>query len=243
MKRVVIVTGANGGIGFATVKAILDKTDFAVLATINENEKNVRSFDTDRVIPCRCDITEPDSGEKLLDCIGAKESEFEIHGLVNNAGINRDSLFLKMDPSRWKEVIDTNLSALFNVTYPIVKYMIDNQPQEQTKYIINISSIIGESGGFGQTNYSAAKAGILGFTKSLALETARFNILVNAIAPGFIKTPMTAAIPDKVKDILFKKIPLGRFGEPEDIANTVLFLMSSRYATGSVLNINGGLYM
>jgi len=242
MKRVVIVTGANGGIGFATVQTILDKTEYDVLATINQNEDKIKSLTTDRLIPCKCDITQDDSGDKILDCIAAKDSQFEIVGLVNNAGINRDSLFVKMNSTQWKEVIETNLSALFNVTYPIVKHMIDNQPPEQVKYIVNISSIIGESGGFGQTNYSAAKAGILGFTKSLALETARYNILVNAIAPGFILTPMTAAIPDKVKEILYKKIPLGRFGDPEDIANTVMFLLSSKYATGGVFNINGGLY-
>ena len=243
MKKVVIVTGANGGIGFATVKTILDKTEYDVLATINQNENKIKSLSTDRLIPCKCDITQDDAGDKILDCIAARDKQFEIMGLVNNAGINRDSLFVKMDSAKWKEVIQTNLSALFNVTHPIVNYIIENQPPEQVKHVVTISSIIGESGGFGQTNYSAAKAGILGFTKSLALETARYNILVNAIAPGFIRTPMTDAIPDKVKDILYKKIPLGRFGDPEDIANTVLFLLSSKYATGGVFDINGGLYM
>lgn len=171
--------------------------------------------------------------EKVLEQFG------RIDILVNNAGITRDKSFKKMSFDEWHKVIDTNLSSAFNTCKIALPAMLEQ------KYgrIINISSVIGQSGGFGQTNYASAKAGLIGFTKSLALETARAGITVNCICPGYIATEMVAAMPESVKEAIIAMVPMKKLGEPEEIAKGVLFICDSGYMTGQSLNLNGGLYM
>jgi 3-oxoacyl-[acyl-carrier protein] reductase len=161
--------------------------------------------------------------------------------LVNNAGITRDNLLMRMKDAEWEDVIDTNLGSLFRVCKAAVKHMI----KAREGRIINIGSVVGLMGNAGQVNYSAAKAGMLGFTRSLARELAPRNITVNAIAPGFIETDMTAALEPAQREALSKQIPLARFGRPEDVAAVAVFLASqaASYMTGQTLNINGGLFM
>ena len=160
--------------------------------------------------------------------------------LVNNAGITRDRSLAKMSPEEWDDVISTNLSSVFHLTSRVLPIMV----KAGSGRIVNISSVIGLHGNFGQANYAAAKAGIVGFTKSAALELARKGITVNAIAPGFIETEMIAAMPDEVRATILAKIPMGRFGRPEEIAQAVAYLVSSSgdYITGQVISIDGGLY-
>jgi len=159
--------------------------------------------------------------------------------LINNAGITRDKSFKKMEASEWNAVIDTNLSSAFNTT----KLALPNMLENGFGRVINISSVIGQSGGFGQTNYAAAKAGLIGFTKSLALETAKSGVTINAICPGFIGTDMVMAMPEEVLKNVVAKIPVQRLGDPSEIAKGVRFLIDTSYMTGQCLNINGGLYM
>lgn len=160
--------------------------------------------------------------------------------LVNNAGITKDTLFIRMKQEDWDAVINTNLTGTFKITQAVVKNMI----KQRYGRIINISSIIGFIGNAGQVNYSTTKAGLVGFTKSLAKEVASRNITVNAVAPGFIETDMTEVLPADIKENYLKQIPLGRFGKPEDVANVVLFLASdlASYITGEVIHVNGGMY-
>ena len=157
--------------------------------------------------------------------------------LVNNAGITRDRTFVKMSKEEWDEVINVNLNGVFNVTKAVIGIMIE----QGSGTIINISSIVGEIGNFGQTNYSASKAALIGFTKSLAKEVARKGIRVNAIAPGFVDTEMTRKIPENVKNKILEQIPMGRFATPEEVADAVLFLCNAGYITGTVIDVNGGM--
>jgi acetoacetyl-CoA reductase len=158
---------------------------------------------------------------------------------VNNAGITRDRTFRKLSNDEWNEVIDVNLNSVFYTTSEVINHMLEQ------KYgrIINISSIIGQAGGFGQSNYAASKAGLIGLTKSLALETARSGITVNAVCPGFIETEMVGEMPDNVKESIISKIPMQRLGQTDEIAEAVLFLAQATYITGQSINVNGGLYM
>jgi acetoacetyl-CoA reductase len=163
----------------------------------------------------------------------------KIDALVNNAGITRDRSLAKMSSEEWDDVIQTNLTSVFQMTSRVLPHMV----QAGYGRIVNISSVIGVHGNFGQANYAAAKAGIIGFTKSAALEVARKGVTVNAITPGFIETEMIAAMPDEVRDKILAKIPMGRFGRPEEIAQVAAFLISSGdYITGQVIAIDGGLY-
>ncbi|MEH7120663.1 SDR family oxidoreductase, partial [Neobacillus vireti] len=160
--------------------------------------------------------------------------------LVNNAGITRDSTFKKLSSEDWRKVIDVNLNSVYNTTSAALPHLLESDAGR----IINISSIIGQAGGFGQTNYAAAKAGLIGYTKSLALELAKTNVTVNAICPGFIGTEMVQAIPEKVLAGIVEKVPQKRLGKPEEVARGVAFLCKDGdYITGQQLNINGGLYM
>lgn len=170
-----------------------------------------------------------------------EENFGKIDILVNNAGINMDGFFTKMDHKQWKSVIDVNLSGAFNCT----RVFIDDLKESEQGRIINISSVVGETGNLGQVNYAASKAGVIGFTRSLAREMVRYDVTVNAVAPGFISTDMVQNIPEKVQERIIKTIPMGRFGEPEEIAEVVAFLASSKasYITGAVINVNGGFYI
>jgi len=237
MSKVALVTGGTRGIGAAICRALKD-AGYTVAANYAGNDDAANAFKDETGIPVyKWSVADYDA------CVaGIKEVE-EAHGpveiLVNNAGITRDTAFHKMSVEKWKDVIDTNLSGLFNMTHPVWNGMRDRGWGR----VINISSINGQKGQAGQANYSAAKAGDLGFTKALAQEGARKGITVNAICPGYIGTEMVRAIAQDVLDKhILPHIPVGRLGEPEEIARCVVFLASddSGFITGSTLSANGG---
>ena len=240
--KVALVTGGSRGIG-AAISLALGKEGYYVVVNYNHNEEhanNVVKQITElggSAITIQGNIAESTDCIKMISEIKEKLGKVDI--LINNAGITRDRSFRKMSLTEWQEVINTNLSSAFNMCSLVIPEMVEQ------KYgrIINISSVIGQSGGFGQTNYAAAKAGLIGFSKSLALETAKSGITVNTICPGFIGTDMVNAMPEEVLNSIISKIPVNRLGLPSDIAKGVKFLIESSYMTGQSLNINGGLYM
>jgi 3-oxoacyl-(acyl-carrier-protein) reductase len=184
-----------------------------------------------------CDVQDPEAIEPAVARVVEQFGKIDV--LVNNAGITRDRSLAKMSDEEWDAVLQTNLSSVFHLTARVLPHMV----KAGYGRIVNISSVIGIHGNFGQANYAAAKAGIIGFTKSAALELARKGVTVNAIAPGFIETEMIAAMPDEVRAQILEKIPMGRFGRPEEIAQAVAFLISNGdYITGQVITIDGGMY-
>ena len=192
-----------------------------------------------RAIYVQADISDPDQVEKM---IGKTINEFgRIDILINNAGIVMDKKLENMSIDQWNRVISVNLTGTFNCTKSVIKYM----KEQGEGRIINIASVVGEIGNFGQSNYAASKGGVIAFTKTVAKEYARDGIIVNAVAPGFIKTKMVEGIPQKVMQKILEQIPLGRLGEPEEVAKLVCFLASddANYITGQVININGGMYV
>lgn len=241
--KIALVTGASRGIGKA-IALQLSQQDCTVIGTattdngasaISEylaaNSANGEGF-------C-ANVADDESISKLLENINEKYGAPTI--LVNNAGITRDNLLMRMKADEWNEVIDTNLGSMYRVTKACIKAM----TRARWGRIINISSVVGASGNAGQTNYSASKAGIEGFTRSLAQEIGSRGITVNAIAPGFIDTDMTKELPEQQTEALLSKIPLGRLGQPEEIASVVAFLASEKgaYVTGETVHVNGGMYM
>src|SRR5947207_10947198 len=239
MARVAVVTGGTRGIGEAISKA-LKGAGYKVAANYGGNDEAAQKFKADTGIAIyKWDVSSYDACAAGLKQVEADLGPVEI--LINNAGITRDTMFHRMKPEQWSEVINTNLNSLFNMCRPVVEGM----RERKFGRIINISSINGQKGQIGQSNYSAAKAGEIGFTKALAQESARAGITVNAIAPGYINTEMVQAVP---KDVLEKNIlpliPIGRLGEPEEIARCVVFLVSddAGLITGSTLSANGGQY-
>ena len=237
--RTILLTGATGGIGSAICRLMEKKYEVFVVA---RNEEKLRKLlENFKFLKGHfiCDLSDHDQIKKMTNEISQKSINIDI--LVNNAGITKDSLFLRMDFEKWNSVINTNLNSNFLLTNLISKNMIKNRWGR----IINITSVIGHTGNFGQTNYSASKAGIIGMSKSIALELAKRNITVNCIAPGFIETSMTSVLNDEQKKLIIEKIPLGTIGSPEDVANCVEFLASekSRYITGQTIHVNGGLAM
>lgn len=240
--KTVLVTGGSRGIG-AAISLELGTKNFNVVVNYNTKVDEANAIVNQilnqggNAVAIQANIALPEESERLFKEIEGLYGQVDI--LVNNAGITRDKSFRKMQKTEWDEVINTNLSSAYNTTQLAINKMIDN------KYgrIINISSVIGQSGGFGQTNYAAAKAGLIGFSKSLALETAKYGITVNCICPGFIKTEMVAAMPSEVLASIVSKIPAASLGSPSDIAKGVAFLIDAPYITGQCLNINGGLYM
>jgi acetoacetyl-CoA reductase len=240
MARVAVVTGGTRGIGAAIAKA-LKGAGYNVAAVYAGNDEAAQKFKGEAGIPVfKWDVSSYDACVAGLKQVEAELGPVEV--LVNNAGITRDAPFHRMTPEQWTAVINTNLNSLFNMCRPVI----DGMRSRKYGRIINVSSINGQKGQFGQSNYSAAKAGEIGFTKALALEGARAGITVNAIAPGYINTEMVQAVP---KDVLEKSIlpliPVGRLGEPEDIARCVVFLASddASFITGSTLSANGGQYL
>ena len=240
MPRVAVVTGGTRGIGAAISKA-LGGAGYKVAANYGGNDEAAQKFKGETGIAVyKWDVSSFDA------CLaGVKQVEADlgpIDVLVNNAGITRDTMFHRMKPEQWSEVINTNLGSLFNMCRPVIEGM----RTRKFGRIINISSINGQKGQMGQANYSAAKAGEIGFTKALAQESAKSGITVNAICPGYIATDMVKAVPKEVleKSIL-PLVPLGRLGEPEEVARCVLFLASddASFITGSTLTANGGQYM
>jgi acetoacetyl-CoA reductase len=240
MARVAVVTGGTRGIGAAIAKA-LQAAGYRVASNYAGNEEAAQKFKGETGIAVyKWDVSSYAACEAGLKQIEADLGPVEV--LVNNAGITRDSMFHRMKPEQWSAVIDTNLSSLFNMCRPVIEGM----RARKFGRIINISSINGQKGQVGQSNYSAAKAGEIGFTKALAQENAKSGVTVNAICPGYINTEMVQAVP---KDVLEKSIlpliPLGRLGEPEEVARCVLFLAAddSGFITGSTLSANGGQVM
>src|SRR5258707_1290403 len=240
MSRVALVTGGTRGIGAAIAKS-LKAAGYKVAANYGGNDDAAQKFKTETGIPVfKWDVSSFEACAEGIKKIGAEVGPIEV--LVNNAGITRDAMLHRMKPERWTAVINTNLNSLFNMTRPLIEGM----RARKFGRIVNISSINGQKGQMGQTNYSAAKAGDIGFTKALAQESAKAGITVNAICPGYIATEMVMAVP---KDVLEKnilpQIPVGRLGEPEEIARCVVFLASddAGFITGSTLTANGGQYM
>lgn len=244
MSKVAFITGGTRGIGRQiAITLAKEGYDIAVnyrkenkdlLNTKNEIEKlNVQCFTV------QGDVSNFDETEKMAKNIIEKFGRIDV--LVNNAGITKDMLLMRMKKEDFESVINVNLIGTFNVTKNIIPYMM----KQRSGKIINLSSVVGISGNAGQTNYSASKAGIIGFTKSLAKEVGGRNILVNAVAPGFIQTQMTDILKDEIKEEISKTIPLRRMGNVEDVANVVKFLASddSSYITGQIINVDGGMLM
>ncbi|MET0969479.1 MAG: acetoacetyl-CoA reductase [Tardiphaga sp.] len=239
MARVALVTGGTRGIGAAISKA-LHQADYKVAACYAGNDAAAETFKNDTGIP----VYKWDVGSFEACAEGVKKVEAElgpVDVLVNNAGITMDGAFHKMTPDQWNRVINVNLGSLFNMT----RQVIEGMRSRKFGRVVNISSINGQKGQFGQVNYSAAKAGDIGFTKALALENAKMGITVNVICPGYINTEMVQAVPkDVLEKAILPQIPVNRLGEPEEIARAVLFLASddAGFVTGSTMTINGGQY-
>ncbi len=236
---VAVITGGTRGIGHA-ISLALKADGFKIAAVYHGNEESAEAFRKETgCMAVKFDVSDFKSCEKGVQQIEREIGPISV--LVNNAGITRDGMLHKMDPQNWHDVIETNLSSCFNLCRVIVPGMRDRNNGR----IVNISSINGQKGQFGQTNYSAAKAGIIGFTKALALENAAKGITVNAICPGYIKTDMTASMRPEVLESIIRQIPVARMGEPEEIAAIVAFLASEKagFITGSTITANGGQYM
>jgi len=236
----IIVTGASGGIGNSIVKSFNDYganilasgTRIEKLEELKAKFKNLKFL--------QFDISKTDQIENFIEN-ASNELGGNLDCIVNNAGITQDNLAIRMSLDEWKKVIDINLTSTFLLSKFAIKKMLKNKSGK----IINITSVVGHTGNLGQANYTASKAGIVAMSKSLALEYAKKNININCVSPGFIKTAMTDKIDEKFKEIIISKIPSARLGEPEDIANAVIFLASNQsdYINGETIHVNGGMYM
>jgi len=241
--KVALVTGGAQGIGKAVALMLARHGADVVVADVNlekaaETAKEVEA--TGRgAMAVNVDVTRLSDVENMVESAIGRFGRIDI--LINNAGIARDKLILRMTEEDWDAVLDVNLKGTFNCTKAVIKHM----SKQRSGKIVNIASVVGEMGNAGQANYSASKAGVIGLTKTIAREFSQRGINVNAIAPGYIQTPMTDVLPDKAKEELKRMIPMERLGQPEDVAYAVLFLVSdaSSYVTGQVLNVNGGIYM
>ena len=239
-KNNIIVTGATGGIGNSIIKKLYD-AEANILATGTKNEKLEelkKNFKNIKVM--KFDISQTDNLENFIED-ATEQLGGKLDCIINNAGITQDNLAIRMSIEEWRKVIDINLTSTFLISKFAIKKMLKNKKGK----IINITSVVGHTGNLGQTNYTASKAGIVAMSKSLAIEYAKKNINVNCISPGFIKTAMTDKIDEKFKEVIISKIPSARLGEPEDVANAVIFLASSHsdYINGETLHVNGGMYM
>lgn len=240
MAKVAIVTGGTRGIGAAISKE-LHNAGYKVVANYARNDDAAKKFTEETGIKTyKWDVADYEDCANGINKI-VKDLGGTVEILVNNAGITRDATLHKLAPEKWQSVLDTNLTSCFNMSRAVIDGMRDSRYGR----IVNISSINAQAGQFGQTNYSAAKAGMLGFTKSLAREAAGRGITVNAVAPGYINTEMVAEVPKDILDGIVNKIPVKRLGEPEEIARCVLFLVDKNagFITGETLSINGGDYM
>ena len=236
----IIVTGATGGIGNSIIKK-LNECNANILASgtkIEKLEELKKNFNNVKTLTFN--ISQSDQIETFIEN-ASKELEGNIDCIINNAGITNDNLAIRMNLDEWKRVIDINLTSTFLMCKFAIKKMLKNKKGK----IINITSVVGHTGNLGQSNYTASKAGIIAMSKSLAIEYAKKNININCISPGFIKTVMTDKIDEKYKHSIISRIPSARLGEPDDVANAVLFLASNQsdYINGETLHVNGGMYM
>ena len=241
--RVAIITGGAQGIGRAIGLLLAKNGAHIVIADINDKQAEETAQEIvllgRKSLAVKVDVSNfseaANLGKTVFDAFG------QIDILVNNAGITRDGLVLRMKEEEWDAVIAINLKSVFNCSKAVIRYM----GKRRGGKIISVASVVGQIGNIGQANYAASKAGIIGFTKTLAREFASRGIMVNAVSPGFIETDMTRTLPEKVRKGFISNIPLGRMGTPEEIAEVVLFLATdaSNYITGQVINVNGGLYM
>ena len=235
----VILTGATGGIGNSILENLIQAGANVLATGTNEDKLNLIQEKYKNVQTQKFDISNHLEIENFInkanECLGGR-----VDVLINNAGITRDNLSIRMKDEEWNKVIDINLTSTFLLSKNVIKKMLKSKKGK----IINITSIVGHTGNIGQSNYTASKAGVVAMSKSLALEYGKKNINVNCISPGFISTEMTDKINDDYKEVLKSKIPMNRFGTPNDIANTVIFLCSklSDYITGETIHVNGGMY-
>ena len=239
MKKKVLVTGASGGIGRSISETLIQ--DYELILVGRDKSKLEKVLENNQSVLGRisCDLKNINEIDGLEDELNRSNLKIDI--LINNAGITDDSLFIRMNLEKWQNVMKTNLDSNFILTNKISKQMIKNKWGR----IINITSVVGHTGNIGQANYCAAKSGIIGMSKSIASELAKWNITVNCISPGFIKTNMTDSLSEENKKLITQKIPLGRIGLPDDVAKCVKFLVSddSNYITGETIHINGGMAM
>jgi 3-oxoacyl-[acyl-carrier protein] reductase len=236
----IIVTGASGGIGNAIIKK-LNETGANILASgtrIEKLEELKKKYEKIKIL--KFDISQSEKIEEFIEN-ATNELGGSLDGIINNAGITQDNLAIRMSLDEWQKVININLTSTFLLSKFAIKKMLKNKSGK----IVNITSVVGHTGNLGQANYTASKAGIVAMSKSLAIEYAKKNININCISPGFIKTAMTDKIDEKFKEVIISKIPSARLGEPDDIANAVLFLSSdqSNYINGETIHVNGGMYM
>ncbi len=241
--KVALITGAAQGIGKAVALLLARNGADIVVSDINlekaeETAREIESIGV-KAMAVKVNVASLVDVEQMSGAVLERFGKIDI--LVNNAGITRDKLILRMTEEDWDAVLDVNLKGTFNCTKTVVRHM----AKQRSGKIVSIASVVGEMGNAGQVNYAASKAGVIGLTKTIAREFAQRRINVNAIAPGYIETPMTEVLPEKVKEELKQLIPMERLGKPEDIAEAVLFLVSeeSNYITGHVLKVNGGIYM
>tara|TARA_B100000700_G_scaffold56954_1_gene61511 strand:+ start:6398 stop:7132 length:735 start_codon:yes stop_codon:yes gene_type:complete len=235
----ILVTGATGGIGREIVKKLISLEGSVVATGTNTERLDLLKKDFPNVNVVKFDISDHSKIEEFIDNTTTQLTGLDI--LINNAGVNMDNLSLRMKDEEWNKVIDINLTSTFLLSKYAIKKMLKN------KYgrIVNISSVVGHTGNLGQANYAASKAGIIGMTKSLAIEYAKKNITLNCVSPGFIQSKMTDNITESVKTVLTSRIPMSRLGNAEDVANSVAFLSSDQasYITGETIHVNGGMYM
>jgi len=235
----VILTGSTGGIGGAILETLYNSNANIIATGTNQDKLNKIKEKFSKVITKKFDILEHNSIEKFVDeCSDIFQNKIDV--LINNAGVTNDNLTIRMKLNEWNRVINLNLTSTFIISKNVIKKMLKNKNGK----IINITSVVGHTGNVGQANYAASKAGLIGMSKSLALEYGKKNIKINCISPGFIKSEMTEKINDNFKQTLLEKISLERFGTPEDVANAALFLSSdlSNYITGETIHVNGGMY-
>ena len=238
-KTNIVLTGATGGIGNSILEKLVNAEANVVATGTNQEKLNLIKNKYQSVKVEKFDISKHDEIENFINKVNEK-FENRIDVLINNAGVTSDSLSIRMKEEEWKKVIDINLTSTFLLSKNTIKKMLKNKKGK----IINITSVVGHTGNIGQTNYTASKAGVVAMSKSFALEYGKKNININCVSPGFITTEMTNKIDQNYKQILKSRIPLDRFGEPKEVANTVLFLCSnlSDYITGETIHVNGGMY-
>ncbi|MCF8130039.1 MAG: 3-oxoacyl-[acyl-carrier-protein] reductase [Deltaproteobacteria bacterium] len=243
--RTVVITGGSKGIGRSVAYRFAEENAKIVLIHFDPSDdacnETLEHLKAEGVMAegYKADVSSFKETEQLFRDILEKHEKIDV--LINNAGITRDTLLLRMSEEIWDDVLRVNLKSVFNCTKAVIRAM----SQQRSGAIVSISSVVGQIGNFGQSNYAASKAGIMGFTKSIAREVAGRGINVNAVAPGFIDTEMTEVIPEKAKESFLKQIPFGKMGKPEDVAEAVYWLCSDAagYITGQVIHVNGGLYM